>query len=44
MTLFGTVAGWLGGHVGIMTGFLAGTAGSAIGVYVGWRINRDFFE
>ncbi len=44
MVLFGSAGSWLGGQVGIMTGFFVGTAGSLLGIYVGWRINRDFLE
>lgn len=43
MTLFGWIGWWLGDQVGLMTAFLLSGLGSVLGVYAGWRINRDFF-
>lgn len=43
ITIFGWIAwklgAWLGG---IMTAYWIGFAGSLLGVYVGYRINRDY--
>ena len=44
MTILGWVGWWLGERVGITTAFLLSGLGSIIGVYVGWRIARDYFE
>ena len=44
MFLGGWIGWWIGGHIGIWTAYLLGSAGSIIGVYVGWRIGRDFME
>jgi hypothetical protein len=39
-----TIGGWLGSYVDFMTGFICSGVGSLVGVYVGWRINRDYLE
>ena len=44
MTVLGWIGWWIGGHVGFMTGFLLGWLGSVVGVYAGWRINRDYLS
>ena len=44
MTILGWGGWWLGAKVGIMTAFVLSGLGSIVGVYVGWRINRDFFS
>ena len=44
MIVLGWVGWWLGEKIGFMTAFLLSGLGSVIGVYVGWRINRDYFE
>jgi len=45
MTLGGYVGWWAGEYfgMGIMMTFLVSTLGSAVGVYVAWRIMRDYF-
>lgn len=44
MTIFGWI-GWRAGEkVGFMTAFLSSGIASMVGVYVGWRINREYFE
>ena len=43
MTAFGWVGWALGDPFGLMTAFLLSSLGSLIGIYVGWRINRDYF-
>lgn len=46
MVVGATVLGWvgwaLGDTFGIMTAFLLSTLGSLIGIYLGWRIHRDY--
>jgi len=44
LTVLGWVGWWLGAKVGIMTAFLASSFGSMVGVYLGWRVYRDFLE
>jgi predicted branched-subunit amino acid permease len=44
MTVLGWVGWWLGSMVGFMTGFLVSSAASMLGVYLGWRVYRDFLE
>ena len=45
MTIGGYVGWWAGDYfgLGLMTTFLFSTLGSAIGVYVAWRLMRDYF-
>jgi hypothetical protein len=42
MTVLGWAGWWIGAKVGFITGFVLSGVGSIIGVYVGWRINRDY--
>jgi len=42
--VFGWLGWWIGSRVGFTPAYLLSFAGSLIGVYVGWRVNRDFFE
>jgi hypothetical protein len=44
MTVFGWIGWWAGSSLGIMTAYIFSGVGSLLGVYVGWRINRDFFS
>ncbi len=44
MTILGWIGWWLGAKIGLMTAFLVSGLGSMIGVYLGWRIYRDFLE
>ena len=43
MTVFGWTGWWLGSKIGFATGYVLSGIGSMLGVYVGWRINRDYF-
>ena len=43
MTVLGWIGWWIGGMIGDMTGYVLSGLGSLAGVYVGWRVNRDFF-
>ena len=38
------VGWWLGDYVGLMTAYVLSGVGSLAGVYVGWRINRDYLS
>ena len=42
--IFGWIGWWLGDHFGLMTAYLLSSVGSLVGVYVGWRINRDYLS
>jgi len=42
MTILGWIGWWLGAKIGIMTAFIVSSIGSLIGVYLGWRIARDY--
>jgi hypothetical protein len=42
VTLFGWIGWWLGAHVGLLTAYFLSVVGSTAGVYVGWRIHRDY--
>ncbi len=42
MTVLGWVGWWLGAYFGVLTGFVLSGIGSMAGVYLGWRINRDY--
>ncbi len=43
-SLFGWIGWKLGLHLGVMAAYLLSVVGSAIGVYVGWRLHRDLLE
>jgi hypothetical protein len=45
MIVFGWIGWWIGSRIGgIMTTLWISTLGSIIGIYVGWRINRDYLS
>jgi len=44
MTVLGWIGWWIGDKIGFMTGFVLSGIGSVAGVYVGWRINRDYLS
>jgi len=44
MTVLGWIGWWIGAQVGFMTGFVLSSIGSVAGVYVGWRVNRDYLS
>jgi len=44
MTVLGWIGWWIGNQVGPMTGFVLSGIGSILGVYAGWRINRDYLN
>ena len=41
-TILGSIGWWIGNRLGFMAGFVASVIGSAAGVYVGWRVYRDY--
>ena len=43
MAVFGWIGWWLGSQIGFVTGYVLSGIGSMLGVYAGWRINRDYF-
>ena len=43
MTVLGAVGWWLGEPLGVMPAWLFSGIGSVAGVYLGWRIARDYF-
>lgn len=44
VTVLGWIGWWIGAYVGLMTAFALSSVGSILGVYVGWRINRDYLN
>jgi hypothetical protein len=45
MLIFGSLGWWIGSKFGgFFTAYFSGTIGSIIGVYIGWRINRDYLS
>ena len=46
MMALGWIGWWLGNKIGFATGYVLSGLGSMVGVYgvyVGWRINMDYF-
>jgi len=44
MTVLGWVGWWIGARFGFTAAFLMSGVGSMAGVYVGWRIHRDYLD
>ena len=44
LTVFSWIGWWLGAKINFFMGFVVSGVGSMLGVYVGWRINRDYFD
>ncbi|MCZ6674721.1 MAG: hypothetical protein O7C75_17470 [Verrucomicrobia bacterium] len=44
MMVLGYVGWWMGAKVGLLTGFVLGSIGNFVGIYLGWRINRDYLS
>ncbi len=42
--VFGSLGGWMGASVGLMTGFIASMVGTAFGFYVARRFVRAYLE
>lgn len=43
VTILSSVGWWLGAFVGVGTAYTLSGVGSLLGVYVGWRINQEYF-
>jgi hypothetical protein len=43
MVIFSWIGWAIGAKIGLMTAFLLSSIGTFIGIYLGWKINRDFF-
>ncbi len=44
MTVLGWIGWWAGSSLGVMTAYVFSGVGSLLGVYVGWRIYRDYLR
>lgn len=44
VTLLGWVGWWIGERVGLMTALLLSTIGGLAGVFLGYRVYRDYLE
>ncbi len=44
ITFFSWIGWWLGSKIGLMTGYILSVIGGMLGVYIGWRIKRDYME
>jgi len=44
MTVLGWLGWWLGAKVGLMTAFTVSSIASLLGVFVGWKVNRDYLS
>ena len=44
MTVFSWIGWLLGAKFNITAAFIASFIGSIVGVYIGWKINQEFFE
>lgn len=44
MTVVGWIGWWLGSQISFAAGIFFSGVGSLLGVYVGWRISRDYLE
>ena len=44
MTVFGWIGWWLGAQIGFTTAFVLSGVASMAGIYVGWRIDRDYLH
>ena len=44
MMVVGYVGRWLGAKVGMYTAFILSAVGNLAGIYLGWRVNRDYLS
>jgi hypothetical protein len=44
LTVMSSIGWWLGAKMNFMMGFVLSGMGCLVGVYLGWLINRDYFE
>jgi len=42
MTVFGWLGWWVGEKISFMTAFVLSSFASMAGLYVGWRLHRDY--
>jgi hypothetical protein len=42
MIVFGWIGWWIGAKIGLTTAYVLSTLASMAGVYIGWRIYRDY--
>jgi hypothetical protein len=42
-TLGGWLGYWLGDALGVMTAYWLSGLGSLLGIYVGWKLNHEYF-
>jgi hypothetical protein len=42
LTIFSWLGWWIGAKIGLMTAYIFSVIGGMVGVYVGWKINRDY--
>ncbi len=42
-TIGGLLGWWFASPAGILMAFIVSSLGSVLGLYVGWRIGRDYF-
>jgi len=43
MTVLSWLGWWLGAKIGIMTAFILSSIGAFAGIYLGWKINQNYF-
>lgn len=44
MVIVGYLGWWLGKKMGMVYAFALGSFGNLLGIYVGWKINRDYLS
>ena len=44
MVFGGWIGWWVGDHIGLWTAYLLSSAGSILGVYLGWRLARELMD
>jgi hypothetical protein len=42
--VFGWIGWWIGAKIGFATAYILSTLASMVGVYVGWRVYRDYLS
>jgi len=42
ITIFSWIGWWIGAKIGFMTGYIFSVIGGMVGIYIAWRINRDY--
>lgn len=42
MTVFGWIGWWIGAKIGFTTAYILSSLASIVGIYIGWRIYRDY--